>query len=292
MTVDAAERPVWSKSQVAALRECRRKLFFTVRAGTDTGPVPEEAARLKKVRGRQLWAGAIVHETVGDLLKRARQGEPPEATEAVIERLKARMRDEFRASKSGTSNAPLFEHRYGAAVPPDVWRRQWQGVESAVRWFMASKWFARLSALGPECWKAVDEVLSFDVNGIKAYAKVDCAVEIDGKFFLIDWRTSAPNAGAEPGLQVAALHAHENWGADPETVQALSVSLQDGATYHAAVTEESLMETHLRIEEEAAELQAAVADFPEDPFEIPPAAPPTCRRCSFQAICFPNGVPA
>ncbi len=290
MSTETAERPVWSKSQMSALRECRRKLLFSVKPADAKAPVMAEAAKLKKVRPRQMWAGALVHETIGDILKSVRQGQKPEAADVIVDKLKNRMRDEFRASKDGSAEAPLLEHRYQAAVAPDVWRRQWDGVEKSIRWFLGSKWLSRLASLGPECWKAVDEVLSFDVDGIKAYAKIDCAVEIDGKFFVIDWRTSAPNPQAEAGLQVAALYAYENWGADPESLQAITVCLLDGATYHADVTEDSLMETHLRIQEEAGQLQVAAAQFPADPFALPAAPLSTCARCQFQALCHPGGL--
>lgn len=293
MTTETTDRPVWSKSQMSALRECRRKLMLVKSAGAPAddarlAPVPT----LKKVRNRHLWSGSLVHETIGEVLKTVRQGEPIPDEEKTIDALRTRMREEFRASKEGRSPAPLFEHKFNAPVPPEAWKKQWEAVERSVRWFFKSSWLRRLAALGPECWKAVDEVLAFDVNGIKAYAKIDCAIETDGKFFLIDWRTSAAGPREEPSLQVAALYAHENWGAEPEAVQALAVSLQDGATYHANVNEDSLMEAHLRIEEESAVLEEAAAST-DDPFEVPPPEDiQICRRCSFQTICYPSGLKA
>jgi hypothetical protein len=287
----AADRPVWSKSQMAALRECRRKFNFLTNVAAAGDDRLKSVRALKKVKNRHLWSGSLVHEAIGDVLKAVRQGEPAPEEEAVVSRVREKMREEFKASKEGRSESPLFEHRFNTSVPPDAWKRQWESVERSLRWFLRSSWLKRLAALGPECWKAVDEILAFDVNGIKAYAKIDCAVETGGKFFLIDWRTSPAGPREEPSLQVAALYAHENWNADPETVQALAVSLQDGATYHANVTEESLMETHLRIEEESTALQEAAA-LAEDPFDIPPPDDAAiCRRCSFQAICFPSGIP-
>lgn len=288
MTIEAADRPVWSKSQMLALRECLRKVLF-LKADPSNDERLRQVASLKKVKNRHLWAGSLVHEAIGEVLKSIRQGEAAPDEEAVVARVRDRMREEFKASKEGRSEAPLFEHRFGTSVPPDAWKRQWESVERSLRWFLRSNWLKRLAALGPECWKAVDEVLAFDVNGIKAYAKIDCAIETGGKFFLLDWRTSPAGPREEPALQVSALYAHENWGADPESTQALAVSLQDGSTYHAQISEESLMETHLRIEEETGALQEATAQA-SDPFEVPPPADAEiCRRCSFQAICFPSG---
>jgi hypothetical protein len=144
-----------------------------------------------------------------------------------------------------------------------------------------------LSQLGPESWKAIDEVLSFDVNGVKAYVKIDCAIEMDGRFFLIDWKNKAPEASAESPLLVAALYAHEVWGAELENIQAMAVSLADGQTFHAQVAEDALMNIHLKIEEEAMRLEEAKAALPGDLFAI--AAPDDvgcCRRCNFEKLCY------
>lgn len=283
------ERPTWSKSQIAALRECRRRFLLLTASDVSSGPLAQVPS-LKKVKNRHLWSGSIVHEAIGDILKTVRQAEAIPEESTAIAKIHDRMRSEFKASREGRADAPLFEHRFNTPVAPEVWRRQWENVERSVRWFIGSNWLKRLASLGPECWKAVDEVLSFDVNGIKAYAKIDCAVETGGKFYLIDWRTSAPGPREEPSLLVAALYAHENWGADPEAIEALAVSVHDGSTFHANVSEESLMETHLRIEEEAAELQQATSVV-DDPMQVsPPSDIAVCRRCSFQALCYPAGV--
>ena len=294
MTTDVAERPIWSRSQVTALQECRRKFAINLKSSRDAtiDPVFASAARLKKLKNRHLWAGAFLHDAVGGLLKQVRNGNPVPAVDAYVEGLKEKMREQYRASRDGAQGADrLLEHEYQITVAPDVWRAHWNTVESGVRWFLASKWLARLSGLGPECWKAVDELLEFDVNGIKAYVKIDCAVETDSKFYLIDWKTSAPKADSENGLLVAALYAHEVWGAESDQIEALAVSVTNGQTFHAHVDEDSLMNTHLRIEEESAQLEEARAGLGANPFAIDAISDlQQCRRCQFQRLCYPQGV--
>lgn len=294
MITDVVERPVWSRSQVSALGECRRKFALNLKSGRDTAldPVFASAARLKKLKNRHLWAGAFVHEAVGGLLKSLRQGQPAPAADALIEELKLKMRDQFKSSREGKEGAErLLEHEYGMVVPPETWRAHWDTVESSVRWLLGSKWLARLSSLGPECWKAVDDLLDFDVNGVKAYVKIDCAVEIEGKFFLIDWKTSTPTADAEGPLLVSALYAHEVWGADPGLIEAVAVSLLDGRTFHANIDEDALMNTHLRIAEEAGQLEEAKAMVGSDPFSAGMTQDLyRCRRCQYQKLCHPAGL--
>jgi CRISPR/Cas system-associated exonuclease Cas4 (RecB family) len=117
--------------------------------------------------------------------------------------------------------------------------------------------------------------------------KIDCAVEIEGKFFLIDWKTSNSKLAVEDGLQVAALYAHEVWGAEPDKIQGTAISLLDGAAHHAHIDEDSLMQTFLKIQEESARLEelrnamAQIASYAE----LPMAPADTCRQCSFQKIC-------
>lgn len=291
--VDTADRPVWSRSQVSSLAECGRKFALGLKSrDAAVDPVYADAARLKRIKNRHLWTGSFVHEAIGGILKAVRQGEPAPAADQLVENLKQKMRDQFLASRDQAEGAErLFEHEYSLPVSPDVWRGHWLTVESSLRWFLSSKWLARLAALGPECWKTVDELLEFDVNGIKAYVKIDCAIEADGKFFLVDWKTSTPSASSEPSLMTAALYAHEVWGAEPDQIEAVAVSLVDGRSFHANVNEDTLMETHLRIEEESAVLEEAKTNLGADPFEAAMTSDTrNCRRCSFQRLCHPKGL--
>ncbi len=290
MSVELSEQPVWSKSQVAALGDCVRKFALQSKAARDAmvDPFYERATQLKKFKNRYLWTGSFLHEAIGDLLKRLRQGEALPDAEKFVDEQKNKMRDQFRVSREGSqADVRLYEHEYRVSLGPDVWKNHWMNVETALRWFLASKWGARLSQLGPESWKAVDEILSFDVNGIKAYVKIDCAIEMDGRFFLIDWKTKTPDATSEPALLVAALYAHEVWGAEMENIQAMAVSLTDGQTFHAHVDEDALMNVHLRIEEETQRLEEAKAALPRDLFSISaPDDTSRCRRCNFEKLCY------
>lgn len=286
--MDELNRPTWSKSQVNALKECGRKAVLSAK---DQSVFPD-GDRLKKIKNRFLWTGSLVHEVVGDTCKILRQGEPAPGIEAVIAKTRERMRDEFKKSKEGAdSPSRLFEHEYNTSVNPDAWKKQWNGVELSLRWFFNSKWMARLKTLSPENWKTVDEVLSFDVDGIKAYVKIDCALEVDGRFILIDWKTSALKPGDAAALSVAALYAHETWGAEPDAIDAFVVSLLDGKSEKATIDEDALMETFMKIQEEAGWVEEQKVTLGADIEMIPlPSNLETCRRCNFQRLCHPQGV--
>lgn len=288
MTVQAASSPVWSKSQVATLKECRRK-FFLQTASHET--FADEVATLKKLKNRFLWAGSLVHEEIGNILKWLRQGSPVPRADELLDTLREKMRGQFKSSRDG-SGERLFEHQYNIALSSDAWVKQWNTVDQSVRWFLASKWFSRLATLGPECWKAVDEILSFDLGGTKAFVKIDCAVEIEGRFFLMDWKTSTPKESSQTDLLVASLYAHEVWGAEADQITASAISLLDGQTFHAHVEEDGLMQTYLMIEEQGALLEQTKEELASVSAleKISPAPLDTCMRCSYQKMCHPQGL--
>ena len=289
MTLVSVERPTWSKSRVSALAECRRKLRFSTDKSLAADP---DVQQLRKIKNRHLWVGGIVHDRIAEILKMVRQGEAVPATDGFILQTRERMRKEFKLSKENAdaSAGRLFEHVYDRQIEAAVWQRHWSSVEKSLHWFLASNWLKRFSALGPECWKAVDEILDFDVNGIKAYVKIDCAIESGGKFFLMDWKTGAIRDEAADGLRVAALYAHEVWGADPEQIDAKAVSVIDGKTLSVPIDEEVLMETHLKIEEESARLEEEVSNAGELLKIPPPSSRMVCNSCSYQKLCFPKGM--
>jgi hypothetical protein len=296
MSVLESDTAVWSRTQMNALRECRRKLLLSQRPeGDHVSPETlQQVADLKKIKNRFLWTGSVVHDTVGTVLKTLRQGAPLPGEDDRVNETRERMRHDFKNSKEASPAAErLFEHVYNVPVAPERWKDGWAGVESSLRWFLKSKWLERLKTLGPETWKAVDEVLSFDVGGVKAYVKIDLAVELNERFILIDWKSRAPKPEDMFGLQVAALYAHEVWGADPSQIDASAVSLLDGKRLAATVDEDALMETYMRIQEESGELQEALNAAPDNPFSVPPPADKKiCARCNFQRVCFPAGLPA
>lgn len=280
---------IWSKSQVAAFKECSRKgIFLTL---DDPMALGGRVYELKRLKNRFLWSGSVVHDAIGSIIKELRQGQPVPDSEQVIDNVRSRMREEFRQSQTNPLAAGrLFEHEYGQVFNKEVWLSHWNSVETSLRWFFKSTWLSRLSLLKPEHWKVVDEVLHFDVDGIKAYVKIDCALEIEGRFILIDWKTSALKSDDAQSMHSASLYAHEVWGADAETISAHVVSLSEGRSQTIAVDEEVLMDTYMRIQEEANFLREHKTETPTDPLLLPTTNnKQLCARCNFQKICFPAG---
>lgn len=280
------DQRVWSKSQVALLKECKRKWHFHSR-GKD-----QDVLRLKKVKNRYLWVGNIIHTAVGDIVKLLRQNAAVPDIELFLNTLKEKMRAEFVNSKENVNNETerLFEHEYKIQISPQVWKDQWEKVEKSIRWFVQSPWFKRLQEMPAESWKTVDEVLSFQVDEVKAYVKIDCALEIENRFILIDWKTSALKETDKKDAMMMALYAHEVWGAEPEQITLSLVSLADGKSQSLQVTEEEMMDAFLRIQDEGNILTEEASSLTENPFDSPVISNKSiCRQCNFQKLCYPKG---
>lgn len=290
MTV-ALEPTTWSKSQASAFRECRRKGVLSNghalnAADNNQNPLIQEAQRLKRLKNRHLWAGSLVHDTMGQLLKMMSQGVTLPAEEFFVGDVRKKMRDEYKNSQQNPGmDGRLFEHEYSISVPPEMWRRHWETVETSIRGFYHSAWMKRMRDLGPESWKAVNEVLEFEMEGVRAYVKIDCALEANGRFVLIDWKSSSLRPEDDKNLQAAALYAHEVWDAAPDAIDAFVVSLTDGLHRWVPINEETLIDTVLRIQEEAGMLQENL-EGAADPMSVPMTTDlGRCQRCNFQKLC-------
>src|SRR5262245_29371855 len=110
----------WSKSQAGTLRECKRKYYFhraTPPSDDSRSQLWNDILRLKQLKNRFLWAGSVVHETIGGLLKDLRQGQPLASTSQIIHSTQERMREEFKSSlKDPLSSSRFFEHEYSQKI--------------------------------------------------------------------------------------------------------------------------------------------------------------------------------
>lgn len=287
--MDAATA-TWSKSQIGTFQECARKHAFSRwEPGENEDRLQQEARRLKNLSNRFLWPGAIVHEELGRILRLLRQGQPVPPLNDLLDERRTKMREMFQESRANPdARLRLFEHEYNVNVPKEAWSSTWSLVEDCLSRFYRSAWFERLKSVGPESWKAVDEILSFTVDETKAFVKIDCALEVDGAFVLIDWKTSQLKSTDGDSLGVAALYAHEVWGAEPSAITAHAVCLLNGRASRISFSEETLMETYIKVQSESALLQGRVKHA--SPFDLPfPERRNVCERCNFKQLCYGDG---
>jgi hypothetical protein len=229
-----------------------------------------------------------LHSSIGDLLKTVRQGVPVPVVEDWILSVRDKMRKDFLSSRDNLDpHFRLFEHEYSKPVAPEVWRQEWALVEKRLRGFFESAWLQRFLSTGPECWKAVDDLFEFHLGETKLYAKIDCALEVDGRFLIVDWVQSRPKKYQERGLLLAALYAREVWGADMNQLDLFLVGLESGENRKVLVEEKTLNDLEGQINRESILLADFIQKQTNTLESLPfPQDTGLCLSCSYQKICY------
>lgn len=288
----------WSKSRHEKLATCPRSYFFHYYGswgGWERGA--DEATRelytLKKLTSRYAWAGSTVHDGIKAALSLIRDGGNLEP-QPWIDRLRARMRTEFRDSREKAYRVRkalgLQEHEYDEPVSGEEWKANWDQVERCLKAFLDSRWIEEAKNLPPERWLPIDELGSFHFEGTKIFAAPDFAFRTeDGGAVLVDWKTGRQRDGDRDQLLGYALYARDTWGVPLEKVDCRVVYLPslDEVEVRIAPEEISTFSQQMRssisrMQEllvDPAENVATIDNFPRVDDEV------ACGRCVFRRPC-------
>lgn len=294
----------WSHSRHETFRDCPRRYFYHY-YGSWGGWSPAADPRvrqlyiLKNLKGRQAWAGGVVHDAVAETLRLVRAGRPvpPEAGRDAAEGAVARMRREFRESRDGAYQTRpkqalgLVEHHYREAVPDAEWRAQADGVRLAVLRFHEGPYLDDARALAADAWLALEDLASFELDGTPVFVRLDLAVRSpDDRVMVVDWKTGR-RAPRPEGLQLGtyALYVHEQWHVAPEAITVREVNLTAGAEGQARVAAEQIESAREAIRGSIRAMRALLADAAENraseaDFATHPGAC-TCAYCPFREVC-------
>jgi CRISPR/Cas system-associated exonuclease Cas4 (RecB family) len=286
----------WSVSRHETFATCRRRYFYSYYVAPDD----PEVRRLKKLSALPLWAGNVVHETIEAVLK-TRETIPSEAEQEALIRdaVHGRMLTEWRESEAGSPRFRLFEHEYGSPVEAEDKKILVGTVMRSLRNFFRSQTLREIYALGRERWLTVEDLVSFRVDGIEVFLRMDLAYrDRDGRVVIVDWKTGR-GEGRFNEVQVAgyALYAMEQgWVGSAEELFTELSYLAIPRTVRRSVNERKLAHARSFIRKSAGNMKsllldplanrARLEDFPMI------ERPRVCRRCNFRALCFPKQVPA
>ena len=286
----------WSASRHDTFASCRRRYFYSYYAA----PEDPEIHRLKKLSALPLWAGNVVHETIEALLK-TRDEIPSEAEQEVLIRdaVHGRMLSEWRESEAGSPRFRLFEHEYGAPVEAEDKKILVGTVMRSLRNFFRSQTLKEVYALGRERWLTVEDLVSFKLDGIEVYLRMDLAYrDRDGRVVIVDWKTGR-GEGRFNEVQVAgyALYAVEQgWVSSPEELFTELSYLAIPRTVRRSVNERKLAHARNFIRKSAGNMKALLLDPLANRARLEDfpmiERPKICRRCNFRALCFPRTIPA
>ena len=289
----------WSVSRHDTFASCKRRYFYSYYASEDD----PEIRRLKKLSALPLWAGSVVHETIEAFLK-TRDALPSETEqEALIKAaVHGQMLSDWRDSEAGSLRFRLFEHEYQVQVDAEDKKIVVGIVMRSLRNFFKSPVLAEALAVGRGQWLTVEDLISFDVDGVPVFLRMDLAFRDQaGRVVIVDWKTGR-GEGRFSEVQVAgyALYASEQgWVQSPEEIQTELAYLAIPRYVRRAVDRKKV--DHLRrfIQKSATTMRgllldpvanlARLEDFPMVD------RPQMCRRCNYRKLCFPrteDAVPA
>ncbi len=286
----------WSSSRVETYLRCPRQYWFHYYGswgGWDRSADPRTRTLyvLKNLDTRQSWIGSTVHNCVRWVLDTLRtKGEAP-SEEQTLALLGRRLNKDFTESGEGLywenpkQHAGLLEHEYEEREIAD---EQWQAVMSkalaCVSTFYASEVFRQLQAVPADQWLQLEDLASFELDGIKVWVQLDCAYREGDGVVIYDWKTGkADQHATREQLAGYILYAAQRWNVPVERVVAREFNLAHGTLHESRLDPDQLAAVRAAVAQSAAELRA-LHGAPEEQFPFTEVET-RCARCNFTRLC-------
>jgi CRISPR/Cas system-associated exonuclease Cas4 (RecB family) len=282
----------WSASRHDTFATCRRRYYYAYYAALED----PEVKRLKRLSALPLWAGSVVHDAVESFLKTHDAVPTAEEQEALIRRtVHDGMLADWRESEAGSPRFRLFEHEYEIPVEQEDKRLAVNTVMRSLRGFFRSGTLRHALAVGRERWLALEDLVSFHVEGVEVFLRMDLAYRNgDGRVVIVDWKTGR-GEGRFNEVQVAsyALYATEKgWVQEPEEISTELNYLVIPRAARRPVTRRMIEHARRFIARSAKDMKALLFDPVGNVARLEDFPmidrPQVCRRCSFRRLCFPR----
>ena len=297
----------WSVSRHDTFSSCERKYFYSYYAAV----IDPEIKRLKKLSALPLWAGSVVHEAIEAFLKTHDTIPTVTEQEALIRAtIHERMLGEWRESEGaesegrpresaagdgGTLRFRLFEHEYQVPVGPDDKKVLVGTVMRSLRNFFKSETLGRAFAAGRSRWLTVEDLVSFHVDDVEVFLRMDLAFrDAEGRVHIVDWKTGK-SEGRFNDIQLAgyALYASEQgWVRRPEEIVTELAYLALPRYVRKGVDQQRLDQARLFVTKSAGRMKTLLMDPLLNLARLEDFAridrPSICRRCNYRKLCFPR----
>lgn len=295
----------WSASRDSLFKNCKRAYYYNYYGswgGWDR--YADEYTRklyvLKNMKTLEMWAGSIVHEVIAESLQRYSQ----KRTEIVTRELQTRARTKLRSGWMEAVNKEwlakpkknnLFGLYYGdgKTLPKERTEAIKELIYNCLAAFTESELLKEILAASPMSWKPIDQLDSFQLDGLKIWAAVDFAyTDAEGILHIIDWKTGREKPDAlTVQLACYSFFAEEKWYAPLDRLLLAGVFLRDQARVSEySMTPEQLFEAKDFILKSSNEMRTYLKDpisntpLEEKAFPLAENDFP-CNRCSYREIC-------
>lgn len=304
----------WSFSRDERMRRCARKYYYQHYAAwggweREATPLQRELYRLTKLEQRATWQGAVIHRVIARALDEARRGRPAREPADVVEEALGWMRQDFADSRDDVArragnfkaHVRFLEHERPHDPSSPGWKRAWKEsaelVERCIRQFFASEHWRLLSQLPEADWIEIEDWTgrggpsSFELEGVRVFAKIDCAFRMDGRSVIVDWKTGRSARDDAPRqLAVYALYMRARHGIEPADLVAREVNVAQGSVHEHDVSPEALERFMALYRASIARMRACLADpvanVPKPESEFPFTEDVReCQRCRFRSVC-------
>ena len=138
-------------------------------------------------------------------------------------------------------------------------------MEQCLRNFYSSNTFAMLKELPSDMWLEVEDFSSFNLDGTRVWAVLDCSFRTEDGITIIDWKTGRKmSEDVSMQLSCYAMYAMEKWGVDPEKVKLIEYNLlaNQGAEFNISGAE--IENTKAYIAGSITDMQSLLVDVGEN----------------------------
>jgi hypothetical protein len=288
----------WSFSRDRLFRDCRRAYYYNYYASwTGWEKTADDLCRkayiLKNIQNSDMWIGDITHQIIKWILSQA-AGKTSITLEQAQIKTKDMLMRTWQQSRNKLwqqnikYNLNLLEHYYGIELTKEELTRKLQKAADSIRNFYSCGVLDLFDNLPRENFLALDELDTFEFEGLKIFAVPDFAVRNNG-FTLYDWKTGKPSDNDTLQLSLYALYAQAKWKAAGDEIKIVPVYLAGENIEIKPVNPlpEDKVTAYMRAS--INEMKAILIDRETNKTAIE-RCPKTqeawrCKNCKFQEIC-------
>ena len=197
--------------------------------------------------------------------------------------------------EAGVLRFRLFEHEYQVTVDADDKKIVVGIVMRSLRNFFKSDVLREVMALGRANWLTIEDLVSFEVEGVPVFLRMDLAYrDKDGRVVIVDWKTGR-GEGRFSEVQLAgyALYAaQQGWVKSADELRTELAYLAIPRYVRRSVDQKRLDHARAFIARSAGSMKALLLDPLANVGRLEDFPmidrPSVCKRCNFKRLCFPR----